>query len=136
MSGVFIDTSALYAVLDRDDEHHPAASTIWRRLLEGSESLVTTNYVLVESYALVQSRLGMPALRTLRNDVLPVVDIHWITADDHHRAVDALIVADRRGLSLVDCSSFVAMRGLAVRRAFAFDDDFLQQGFEVLARPS
>ena len=55
----FVDTSALYAVLDADDERHTAAGAQWDRLLAGREALHTTNYVLVETTALLQSRIGM-----------------------------------------------------------------------------
>jgi predicted nucleic acid-binding protein len=60
--------------------------------------------------------------------------MYWITAADHQGALDALIVADRRSLSLVDCTSFAVMRRFGLRRVFTFDQDFSQQGFEVLAR--
>jgi predicted nucleic acid-binding protein len=65
--------------------------------------------------------------------VLPVIETYWITEDDHRGAMDAVIVADRRSLSLVDCSSFVVMRRLALRSVFAFDPDFEQQGFDSVA---
>jgi predicted nucleic acid-binding protein len=130
---VFVDTSALYAMLDRDDEQHQPAAAVWTRLLEGDEALVTSNYVIVESCALVQSRLGVRALRALHDEVLPVLETYWISEDDHRSALEAVLVSDRRGLSLVDCASFVAMRRLALRRAFAFDDDFEAQGFESVA---
>jgi predicted nucleic acid-binding protein len=130
---VFVDTSALYAVLDRDDAHHEPAAAIWSHLFTGDERLVTSSYVVVESCALIQSRLGMKALRTFHDDVLPAIETYWISENDHRGAMDAVIVADRRNLSLVDCSSFVVMRRLSLRRVFTFDDDFTQQGFEVLA---
>lgn len=40
---VYIDTSALYAVLDASDEHHEAAKSRWIRLLEHGEELVCNN---------------------------------------------------------------------------------------------
>jgi uncharacterized protein len=127
---VFVDTSAFYAVLDRDDAEHETAAARWKKLLEEERRLVTSSYVLVETCALIQNRLGMKALRTFHDDVLPVIETYWITEDDHRGAMDAVIVADRRSLSLVDCSSFVAMRRLTLRAVFAFDPDFEQQGFE------
>lgn len=38
---VFVDTSALYAVLDRDDSNHAAAAAVWRRLVTDGADLLT-----------------------------------------------------------------------------------------------
>jgi uncharacterized protein len=70
---IFVDTSALYAVLDRDDQNHEAAKKTWSRLLEGEDSLLVTNYVIVETTALAQHRLGMDAVRALHGDALPAL---------------------------------------------------------------
>lgn len=130
---VFVDTSALLAVLDADDRFHQAARTIWERLVTTGEDLLSTNYVLVETASLVQRRLGMEAVRVLEEDVLPVLRIAWLGESDHRAGMAALLTAGRRDLSLVDCASFLVMRASHVRRAFAFDDDFRRQGFETLA---
>ena len=130
---ILVDTSALYAVLDRDDENHSAAAATWRRLLEdGDEPLLVTSYVLVETTALVQHRLGMEAVRVLYGDMLPALDVHWIGETDHLHAQHALLAADRRQLSLVDCSSFQIMRSRMLRTVFAFDPHFAEQGFEIV----
>lgn len=130
---VFVDTSAFLAVLDADDQFHQQARAIWERLLTGAEDLLCTNYVLVETVALVQRRLGLEAVRALEEDVLPLIRIVWL-AEDHHRAgMAALLTAGRRDLSFVDCVSFLIMRGSGVKTAFAFDEDFRRQGFETLA---
>jgi uncharacterized protein len=129
---ILVDTSALYAVLDRDDENHPAARATWGGLLQADEPLLVTNYVLVETTALVQHRLGMEAVRVLCADILPALDVHWMTETDHLHAQNAVLAADRRKLSLVDCSSFHVMRALTVRTVFAFDPHFREQGFDVL----
>ena len=125
----FVDTSALYAVLDRDDERHEAARKTWTRILSEDAPLLTSNYVLVESFALIQSRLGMEALRTFSDAVLPVIRLHWVSEEDHRTGAQAVLAADRRDLSLVDCVSFELMPELGIDRAFAFDAHFAQQGF-------
>lgn len=125
----FVDTSAFVAVLDADDANHARAKKRWLELLEAEEILVCTNYVLVETFALVQRRLGLAAARSFQEDVLPVLAVEWIDAEAHARAVAALLVSGRRRLSLVDCASFEAMRKLGSTRAFAYDRHFTEQGF-------
>jgi predicted nucleic acid-binding protein len=61
-----------------------------------------------------------------------VVSVHWVLEQDHAAAVSALLTADRRRLSLVDCCSFQVMRRLGVRRALAFDQHFAEHGFELV----
>lgn len=107
---VFVDTSALYAGLDKDDANHPAAKKVWSRLLGGADRLITSNYVIVETMALVQSRLGMAVVRELVADLVPLLEIEWIGPEDHLAGSAALLAAGRRGLSLVDCASFQVMR--------------------------
>ena len=131
---VFLDTSALFAVLDADDRYHAGADKVWRELIAGNEELVSTNYVLVETFALIQRRLGMAAVRTLEEDILPLVRVVWIGESDHRSAVAAFLTTGRRELSLVDCASFLVMRRQDIRVAFAFDQDFQAQGFAALPR--
>ena len=126
---VFIDTSAFLAVLDADDESHRRADGSWRKLLASDLSLATTNYVLVETFALAQSRLGLDAVRSLRHDVIPVLRVIWVEAELHEAGATALLTAGRRRLSLVDCVSFEVMRREGIRQALAFDRHFAEQGF-------
>jgi predicted nucleic acid-binding protein len=129
---VFVDTSALYALMDADDDFNRVAGAQWASLLNGGETLVSTNYVLVETLALVQRRLGMAAAARLQMDIVPVLDIHWVDESTHRSAIGALLIAGQRGLSLVDCVSFEIMRGRGIDRAFAFDADFASAGFNLL----
>lgn len=126
---VFVDTSALYAVLDRDDANHGAAREAWERLLHGGAVLLTSNYVLLETSALVGHRLGVVALRAFHQDVAPILRVEWITEPQHRAGVGALLTAGRKRLSLVDCVSFQLMRESGVPEAFCFDKHFRAQGF-------
>lgn len=128
----FLDTSAILAVLDADEEQHEPAAALWQELVTSGERLLTSNYVLVECFALVQRRLGMEAVRVLQEDILPVLAVHWIDTDDHAAATEALLTAGRRRLSLVDCTSFRVMRRLRIARAFTLDRHFREQGFLVV----
>jgi predicted nucleic acid-binding protein len=132
---IFVDTSAFFAILDRDDDAHASARATWTTLLSRDRPplLLTSSYVLVESFALIQARLGLGAVRELQDALLPVVSVHWVQTHDHAAAVSVLLAANRRRLSLVDCTSFEIMRRLGIQRAFAFDSHFAEQGFELVA---
>ena len=126
----FVDTSALLALLDGGDDSHAAAVTTWQKLAAQSARLVTTNYVLVETTAVAQHRLGVDAVRALVRDVIPLLDVVFVDETTHAAAVAALLAAGRRHLSLVDCASFEVMRAAQVVTAFAYDRHFHEQGFE------
>ena len=129
---LFVDTSALLAFLDADQPRHADTAEAWRQAIDDRDRLVTSNYVLVEVFALVQRRLGVDALRALAGDLLPLVEPLWIDQDLHSAATAALFTAGRRRLSLVDCTSFELMRRHGITHALALDADFARQGFRLL----
>jgi predicted nucleic acid-binding protein len=129
---IFIDTSAIYALLDRDDIEHKKAKKIWIDLIHSDNILITSNYVLVESFALIQNRLGLEAARGFQEDIIPLVNIEWVNAETHKSGLSALLAATRRKLSLVDCVSFEIMRTLGIKTVFAFDPHFAEQGFQCI----
>ena len=129
-----VDTSAIYAVLDADDRNHTLASEEWRQILADDTVLIVTNYILVESLALIQRRLGAAAARMFQDDVVPMLKVEWVGEDIHAAGISAMLGAQRRDLSLVDCVSFEVMRRMGLRSVFAFDAHFSDQGF--LLRPA
>lgn len=124
----FVDTSALFALLDREDFNHTRAAQIWEHLVLAGEDLITHSYILVEAAALVQRRLGVGAVRSLE-DLRGVLRVIWVDEDLHKTATIALLASGRREVSLVDWMSFVLMNQQAIRRALAFDAHFSEQGF-------
>lgn len=118
--------------MDADDSDHQRAAAAWRDLIDSEESLVTSSYVVVELFALTQRRLGVDAVSALELQVMPILDVVWISEKLHRRAVAAVLAAGSKKLSLVDCSSFEIMREYGIRKAFALDRDFSANGFDVV----
>ena len=126
----YTDTSGFLALLDVGDEHHAVARDAWRDLVLGEVSLVCNNHVLVECLALLQHRLGLAAVKAFQDDVVPLLTVEWLDESDHQAGVSALLTANRRTLSLVDCTSFETMRRRGIPTAFTLDRHFAEQGFE------
>lgn len=133
MTALFVDTSALLAVLDVDDASHARAVAGWSRLFEGMRSGefsgVTHYGVVLESSALVQRRLGMEAIRELHDGLLATLRLEWVDEALHARAATAMLAAGHRRVSLVDWTSFELMKAKGIRYALAFDADFERRGF-------
>ena len=132
MEKIFIDTSALYALVSTEDKYCQTAVSAWEELVKGHKSLVTNNYVIVECFTLVQSRLGLNFARQLHQNIIPFLEIEWVDEDHHLNSIDRVLAANRRQLSLVDCSSFETMHRLKIETVFTFDEHYREQGFTVI----
>jgi predicted nucleic acid-binding protein len=129
---IFLDTSAIYALADRSDANHSAALDRFEVLLEADETLLTHNYVLLESMALLQHRLGTAAAIKLARSASGF-EILWVDRKLHEAALRRLTRSPRRKVSLVDHVSFLVMKSRGLEAAFAFDPDFEREGFRLLA---
>ena len=127
---IFLDTSAVLALADTKDSHHNEAVATLVSMMSSGHAILTHNYVLVESAVLLQNRIGLASSLAFLTDAHRFT-IHWISAADHAEAVELLSGRNRRGLSLVDCMSFVVMRKYAIKTALAFDADFEAEGYEM-----
>lgn len=129
---VFADTSGLFAALVRNDLKHADAKPLLSRLIRDGAELCTTSYALLETLALLRSRVGLAAARAFERSVRPLLKVTWIDETRHRRAFRRLDRVGSRAVSLVDCASFEAMEELGVGRVFAYDPHFREQGFTVL----
>jgi predicted nucleic acid-binding protein len=133
---VFVDTSGLHALVNRQDAHHPAAREAVATIVRSGRRLVVTEYVVSETVTLAKVRGGAHvALRVL--DLVEQsagIRIEWIGAS----RFDAVKAFARRhadhDYSFVDCASFVVMRELRLSQALTTDGHFKEAGFEPLLR--
>jgi predicted nucleic acid-binding protein len=128
----FVDSSALYALVDEGDRAHDRALAWLEGTADGSQALRTHSYVVAESLALTHARLGAAGVRLLVDDVLPVCDVRFVDTDLHERAIAAYLAGVGRRVSFVDRASFELMREERIDRAFAFDPAFRREGFEAV----
>ncbi|KAA3665445.1 MAG: hypothetical protein DWQ04_00570, partial [Chloroflexi bacterium] len=68
-------------------------------------------------------------LQDFQKIMVPLLDIIWVDAALHAEGITAVLTANRRYLSLVDCISFIECRRQSVQKVFTFDQHFAEQGF-------
>ncbi len=129
---IFFDTPAAFALLNNRDEFHGTALNSLQTIDTDGETLLTHNYVILETAALLQRRIGLAAAITFQRDALSHLKIHWVNETDHERAVERWLERDTRRLNLVDCMSFVVMERYDCTTAFAYDSDFESEGFQLI----
>jgi uncharacterized protein len=131
---IFVDSSAWLAISDVRDGNHSRALAFNTRLVSGfSGGLLTSDYVMDETLTLLRKRSGTEIAKKLASGVerSSTLQLIWVTPAHYRAALDLFLNQRHTTWSFTDCTSFVIMRELKVRRAFTFDSDFFQAGFEV-----
>ena len=130
MARVLVDTSAVFALLDRDDGNHPAARRTLHALKKKRLEPLLTNFVVAESHALLLTRLDVAiARRWLLGNVWSV---ERVRDEDESRARSILARYTDKKFTYADATSFAVMERLGLKTAFAFDPHFRQYGFHVV----
>lgn len=134
MQRVFVDTSAFIALLDPRDDCHDQAVHIEQVLSSQATRLVTTNFVLNETYTGLRGKIQHSAILRFRDSVrqsqrLSVVRITEAVED---QAWEIFARYHDKDFSFTDCTSFALMRQLGITTAFAFDEHFAQFGFALV----
>ena len=129
---LLVDTSAILALVLRDDRNHARAERFLRSHPEAR--FVWTELILAEVATRLRANAGperavavvRELLRSRRyelllaeTDILDASLEHMIRFHDHR-------------LSLTDCASFEVIRRLKLDAAFSFDRDFVACGFRML----
>jgi len=121
---MFIDTSAFYALADSSDRYHKAARAYYESVV-GQKRLFTTDYVLVECWFLIGSKLGRSKALAfwdgLRSGIVTLIVVQGRDLEAARRILDDFPDQD---FSLVDATSFAIMERLGEREAFTFDEHF------------
>lgn len=134
MSGVFLDTSGLVAVVNVDDHWHSVASVVWEQLMRDGRQMVTTSLVLIElgdGLSRVQQRQLAVRVREglIQADCVEVVQVG---AQEEQRAWDLYARRSDKQWGMTDCVSMVVMEDRGIRTVITADRHFEQAGYEKL----
>ena len=131
MNGIFVDTSAWYAIVDADDSDHKAAVAFH---ITNTTPLITTNAVFSETITLLRYRIGHDAARIFGQKLKEssFVRLVSVTPADEERAWEIFTKYRDQDFSFADCSSFAVMQRLKIGTAFTFDRHFSVMKFGVV----
>jgi predicted nucleic acid-binding protein len=124
---VFVDTSGFYAVLDSTDPFHMDARAAFERAEREKWTLRVTNYVIHETWALTQHRLGWGAVDDFLDVMLPLCQLEFVDAVLHALGAARCRQSRLRHLSLTDCISLEFMKREGITEAIARDGHFTRE---------
>lgn len=134
MREIFIDTSAWGAIKDTSDVNHEVA-LLFREEISRKYRLVTTSYVLDETYTLLLISIGYARTVEFKRDIdvmiaSGVLIVLHISESTEKAAwgIFEKFNTDKEW-SFTDCTSRVVMEQREISEVFAFDHHFEQMGF-------
>jgi predicted nucleic acid-binding protein len=131
---LLVDTSAYFAMADRHDPNHSAASELNGRIVVGRLQPFTTNFVVAETHALLLNRLERYTARRMLHAIdRGATIIVRVSTRDERRARQIIDQYADKNFSLTDATSFAVMERLRIGTAFTFDHNFAQYGFQLLS---
>jgi predicted nucleic acid-binding protein len=91
-----------------------------------------TNYIFDEIVTLVLARVGHEKAVYVGNILRrsPQVEKVWVTPSDEKYAWELFISRKDKSYSFTDCTSFVVMKRIKIKKCIALDGHFIQEGFE------
>lgn len=130
MERFFIDTSAWYAFLVKNEKDH---QHIVNLLTQPNQHLITSNNVFSELYTLLMARgyeeVAHSFGEKLREGKVGV--IYRISEEDEEKAWGILKIKRGRGLSYVDATTTAMMERMQIKKIITLDSDFREFGFEI-----
>ena len=121
----FVDTSAIVALVDRDDRTHGDAVDAYHTLVDDGYRLFTTNHVIRETFDLLAATLGHAVATQWLTDV--GLAVYVTDNQDEERARERILAASvNRPIRYSDAISLSVMERLGIDEAFAVDPDFLE----------
>ena len=133
-SEVFVDTSAFYAMLVRNDEAHERACAYLHDSAKKKRLFVTSDYILDETFTLLRARKLNHLIEGLYNRIIKseACTVVWTDQSMFHDAKAYFIKHSDKDWSFTDCHSFCVMKKRKIKNALTKNHHFNQAGFKVI----
>ena len=133
MKRLFLDTAGWMALADAGDPRHEDCVEVRDHHLKAQGILVTTDYVMDETLTLIRMRMNIRAAERWWQQVAgsPRIQWEWIDPERTEKARAWFFKWTDQSFSFTDCTSFVVMRELRIRKALTTDRHFAKAGFEI-----
>ena len=133
---IFVDSSAFYALADRQDASHRPATQRWDAMVKAKSPLVTSLAVAAETATLIRRWIGFDAAQAWldqldRARLVGAVELVFLAEREYALARDLYRQLAQPKLSFVDALSFSVMTLRGIKACFGFDEDFLVAGFSL-----
>ena len=130
---VFVDTWGYLSLYDTREPRHLEVKQ-YLSSLSSSQKLITTNFILDETFTLLFRRVAFTqaktALESIRKSVAQsYLQIENITSQRFEFAIGLrLKYEDKPDISYTDLTSFVVMREMGIRNVITADEHFVKVG--------
>lgn len=132
---IFVDTSAWFALLYEKAAERPEAISTFSEIESGRFGTpVTTDYVLDETFTLLRLRAGLAPVARLHTLLRQSPSVRRLRVGEavFEDSLKLMLSRPDKKWSFTDCTSFVTMRETGIPRAFTWDHNFAEAGFEIL----
>ncbi|MCI4320250.1 MAG: PIN domain-containing protein [Thermoplasmata archaeon] len=130
-----MDTSAWFALLYEKAQQRPEATLTFAEIERGRYGTpVTTDYVLDETFTLLRLKAGMTPVVRLSTLLRASPSVRRVRVGEatFEDSLKLMLSRPDQRWSFTDCTSFVIMRETHIPRAFTWDHNFAEAGFEIL----
>lgn len=134
-TALFVDTWGWLTLRDRRERRHREAKIAFQEALSRKSRLVTTDFVLVETFTLLFRRLPFEEAKTSMELLTTSCDEGVVSllavSPARFKSAQALRLKfkDKPLISFTDLSSMAVMRELGIRRILTEDEHFGHVGF-------
>lgn len=130
---IFVDTGAFLAMFYSKDKNYLKAQNIKSEIQKNIHGkMITTNYILDELITLLRGYIDHKKIITIVESIKSSTNIIiiWITKKVEENSWNYFKKYQDKEYSFTDCSSFVIMNLLGIKKAFSYDNHFSQAGYQ------